>query len=86
MAILGEAAVRMIHRHRMGSRIFWRVSRLTYSGGRPMAILGWLHDGAARTPGVCVELDPAKLRRGANHRLFFYDEVTVDPRYAPAGR
>lgn len=35
-----------------------------------------------RTPVYICELDPAKLRKAAaTKNTYYYDEVTVDPRY-----
>ena len=61
--------------------MFARVSELSYSGEHPIAVLSWLHDGDARMPGVCVELDPAKLHQGSSRRVFLYDGITEDPRF-----
>lgn len=82
MPRLDGAAVRVIHRHRIGGREFTRISELTYVGRRPMAVLSWLHEGGKAIPGFCVELDPDLLRKGPNRRIFRYDGVTVDPRYS----
>jgi len=74
--------VRVMHRHRIGAAPeFLRVSPLSFNGRRPIAVLTWLNEGEARTPGVCVELDPAKLRPGPGRGVFFYDGVTADPRF-----
>lgn len=72
--------VRVIHRHRIGRRAFTRVSELAYLGGRPFAVLTWIHHGDGLVPGVCVPLDGAKLRPGATRRMFRYDGETADPR------
>lgn len=78
-----KAAVRVIHRHRIGTQpAFARVSELVFVQERPLAVLSWLEYGGVRTPCVCVELDPAKLRPGVNRRVFTYEGTTVDPRYA----
>ena len=77
-----EGGVRVIHRHRIGQRpAFVRVSELSFNGRHPVAILSWLNEGALRTPGVCVELDPAKLHSGAGRRLWMYEGETTDPRF-----
>ena len=76
-----QGAVRVIHKHRIGRLQFARVSELTYSGDRPVAVLTWIYSGDVRTPCVCVELDPNRLRPGAVRRLFVYDGVTTDPRF-----
>lgn len=75
-------AIRVVHRHRIGRHVFARVSELTYLGNRPMAVLSWLHHGEKITPGVCVELDPVKLRQGATRRLYRYEGITDDPRWS----
>jgi hypothetical protein len=75
---------KVIHRHREGSKIFRRVSELVFISGRPKAVLGWIDTGGVRTPIYICELDPAKLRKAAaTPNTFYYDEVTVDPRYEP---
>jgi hypothetical protein len=76
------AAVRVIHRHQIGTREFTRVSELSYVGRRPVVVLSWLHDEGKVMPGICVELDPAKLRKGPGRRVLRYDGITVDPRYS----
>ena len=77
--------LKVIHRHRSGSFEFRRVSELTFVGGKPKAILGWIDVGGLRTPVYLCDLDPAKLRRAAGGKseknTYFYDDVTVDPRY-----
>ena len=78
--------LKVIHRHRVGNFEFRRVSELVYVRGRPKAILGWIDVGGIRTPIHLVELDPARLRRAAavgnaNKGTYYYDAVTVDPRY-----
>lgn len=43
---MGEAMVRVIHRHRIGRQpAFARVSELIYSQERPLALLTWLNSG-----------------------------------------
>ena len=76
--------LKVIHRHRAGISTFRRVSELVFTGGRPRAVLGWIDTGSVRTPVYICELDPAKLRRSASLKdTYYYDEVTVDPRYEP---
>jgi hypothetical protein len=80
-------ALKVIHRHRVGTRTFRRVSELVFIAGRPMAVLDWINNGGMRTPIYICDLDPAKLRRWPagskrHHRYYFYDDVTVDPRFA----
>jgi hypothetical protein len=84
MALGHLVAVRVIHRHRIGKTVFARVSELTYRDGQPFAVLTWIQFGEMLAPCVCVPLDPAKLRRGSDRRVFRYDGITVDPRYALA--
>jgi hypothetical protein len=78
--------LKVIHRHRIGSFEFRRVSELVYVRGRPKAILGWIDVGGVRTPIHLCDLDPAKLRKAAagndaNQKTYYYDAVTIDPRY-----
>ncbi len=72
--------LKVIHRHRVGSRKLRRVSELVYVGGKPKAVLEWIDIAGVRTPLYVSELDPRKLRRGKPHRTFYYDGETVDPR------
>lgn len=77
--------LKVIHRHRSGSSTFRRVSELVFVSGRPKAVLGWIDAGGVRTPIYICELDPTKLRKAAAIKnTYYYDEVTVDPRYEPA--
>ena len=77
-----RAGLKVIHRHRVGSDEFRRVSELVYVRGRPKAILGWIDVGGMRTPIYMSDLDPKKLRKAAAApNTFYYDEVTTDPRY-----
>jgi hypothetical protein len=76
--------LKVIHRHRVGGSVFRRVSELVYIHGQPNALLGWINIGGLRTPIYICDLEPAKLRRASGERAkntFYYDEVTVDPRY-----
>jgi len=84
MAVTLGAAIRVIHRHRIGRMVFARVSELTYRDGQPLAVLTWIQFGEILAPCVCVQLDPAKLRPGSERRVFSYDGITVDPRYPVA--
>jgi hypothetical protein len=84
--------LKVIHRHRVGSFEFRRVSELIFVEGRPKAILGWIDVGGVRTPIHLCDLNPAKLRKAAAGNAakdtFYYDSVTIDPRYEsllPAG-
>jgi hypothetical protein len=84
MALAHGAAVRVIHRHRIGKTVFARVSELTYRDGQPLAVLTWIQLREVLAPCVCVQLDPAKLHPGSDRHVFRYDGVTADPRYAVA--
>jgi hypothetical protein len=79
--------LRVIHRHRVGDVEFRRVSELVFVRGRPKAILGWIDVGGVRTPIFLCDLDPAKLRKAASagKNTYYYDAVTVDPRYEQLG-
>ena len=81
--------LKVIHRHRVGSLEFRRLSELVFIGGRPKAILGWIDVGGVRTPIYMCDLDPAKLRKAvagnAAKDTYYYDSVTVDPRYEELG-
>ena len=73
---------KVIHRHRVGSFEFRRVSELAVIRGVPKAILGWVDVGGVRTPIYLCDLDPGKLRQSPGSRdTWYYDAVTVDPRY-----
>jgi hypothetical protein len=77
--------LKVIHRHRAGNLVFRRVSELVFVRGKPKAVLGWVDTGGMRTPIYISELDPAKLHKAAaTANTYYYDEVTVDPRYEPA--
>jgi hypothetical protein len=74
--------LKVIHRHRAGDSTFRRVSELVFIRGRPRAVLGWIDAGGVRTPIYICELNPAKLHKAAALKnTYYYDEVTVDPRY-----
>ena len=76
--------LKVIHRHRAGDSTFRRVSELVFIRGKPRAVLGWIDVGGVRTPIYIAELDPAKLKKAAAlPNTYYYDEVTVDPRYEP---
>ena len=76
---LARVPQKVTHRHRIGSRVFRRVSELVYIRGRPKAILHWIDIAGVRTP-LYAELDPEKLRqpqtRGTPAR---YEGITVEP-------
>jgi hypothetical protein len=77
--------LKVIHRHRVGHLEFRRVSELVFVGDRPKAILGWIDVGGVRTPVHLCDLDPKRLRKAsalnATHNTYYYDAVTIDPRY-----
>lgn len=78
--------LKVIHRHRVGSFEFRRVSELVYVRGRPKAILGWIDVGGVRTPIYLCDLDPVKLHRSASSpNTYYYEEITVDPRFEALG-
>lgn len=81
--------LRVIHRHRVGKLEFRRVSELVFVRGRPKAVLGWIDVGGMRTPIFLCDLDPAKLRKAASgnntKNTYYYDDVTIDPRYEELG-
>jgi hypothetical protein len=81
--IRAVGAVRVVHRHRIGARVFTRVSELSFLHGKPIVVLTWLHKGGQRIPGVFVALEEDKLRAGANRRIFSYTGITCDPRFPP---
>jgi hypothetical protein len=82
----GRLGFKVIHRHQVGNHEFRRVSELVFVGGRPKAVLGWIDVGGMRTPVYLADLDPAKLKKAAAARnTYYYDEVTVDPRFEEIG-
>jgi hypothetical protein len=80
-----RVGMKVIHRHRVGDQVFKRVSELVYVGGKPRALLHWINSAGVRTPLYICELDPEKLRPTEVHNTFYYDEMTVDPRFEPVG-
>ncbi len=78
--------LKVIHKHRMGSRRFRRVSELVFiPNGKPRVVLEWVDLGGIRSPLYIAELDPEKLRRAKRQRnTYYYDGETVDPRYLDA--
>jgi hypothetical protein len=78
--------LQVVHRHRAGDITYRRVSELVFVGGRPKAVLGWINaGGGVRTPISSCDLDPKKLRKAAaTPKTYYYEDVTVDPRYEPA--
>jgi len=78
--------LKVIHRHRVGERVFRRVSELVMIDGQPKALLGWINLGGVRTPIYLCELDRSKLHQSpASATTFYYDELTVDPRFEALG-
>ena len=71
---------KVIHRHRIGSKVLRRASEFVMVRGQPKAILRWIDIAGIRTP-ICVDLDPAKLRRIAVGPVvtFYYHGTTADP-------
>jgi hypothetical protein len=81
-----RSGFRVIHRHRIGNIVVRRSSELVFARGRPIALLEWINLGGVRTPLYSCQLDPAKLRQAPDDRhTYYYDEVTVDPRFANLG-
>lgn len=77
--------LQVIHRHRAGDITYRRVSELVFVHGRPKAVLGWINAGGVRAPISICDLDPKKLKKAAaTPKTYYYEEVTVDPRYEPA--
>ena len=75
--------LKVIHRHRVGSFVFARVSELVFVGERPRAVVGWINLAGVRTPIYICELDADRLRdSSASKGTFYYDGTTIDPRYA----
>lgn len=78
--------LKVIHRHRIGERIFRRVSELVMIAGKPKALLGWINLGGVRTPIYLCELERTKLRQSqTSSSTFYYDEITIDPRFEALG-
>jgi hypothetical protein len=78
--------LKVIHRHRVGDKVFRRVSELVVIDGQPKALLGWINLGDVRTPIYLCDLDQAKLRRSSTSaNTLHYDETTVDPRFEALG-
>jgi len=77
-----RVGLKVIHRHRVGNRVFRRVSELVFVDGRPKALLSWIDIGGIRTPLYICELDRSKLRapKGVKN-TYYYDATTVDPRF-----
>ena len=81
----GRLGLKVIHSHRTGDSTSRRVSELVFVHGQPKAVLGWIDAGGVRAPIYICDLDPAKLRKAAAIKnTYYYDEVTVDPRFEPA--
>lgn len=73
---------KVVHRHRVAGRTFRRVSELVFVGGKPRAVLDWIENAGVTVPLYACDLDPDKLRKPPRgSRTYYYDEVTVDPRY-----
>jgi hypothetical protein len=77
--------LKVIHRHRIGSRTFRRVSELVFVQGKPRAMLEWVDLGGVRSPIYVADLDATKLHKAKSlPNTYFYDGLTVDPRYEDA--
>ena len=81
--------VRVIHRHRLGGLVYRRVSELVFIDGLPKAVLAWI-DMAGDRAAIYCDLEPDKLREsfmrqrtqgGRAKTTYYYDEITVNPRY-----
>jgi hypothetical protein len=73
---------KVVHNHRIGSRVILRVSELVFVNGRPRAILEWLDLGGVRAPIYVEGLDPSKLRALRRQRhTYYYEGTTTDPRF-----
>ena len=77
---LARVPQKVLHRHRIGSREFRRVSELVFIRSEPKVILRWIDIAGVRAP-IYADLDRAKLRRiqTAQSPTFRYDGTTVDP-------
>ena len=71
---------KVVHRHRIGSLVFRRVSEFVVVRGAPKAVLRWINIAGVRTP-IYLDLDPAKLRRirAGARTLMHYLGTTLDP-------
>ena len=77
---------KVIHKHRIGDKVFRRVSELVVIDGQPKALLGWINLGDVRTPIFLCDLDQTKLHRSATSaHTYYYEEITVDPRFEALG-
>lgn len=76
--------LRVIHQHRVRGRNSRRESDLIFVNGQPFALPEWINLGGVRTPLYSCELDSSKLRAADGmKRTYYYDAVTVDPRFEP---
>ena len=75
-----RTGLKVVHRHRVGEVVVRRVSELAFVHGRPIALLEWINLGGVRTPLYVCELDASKLRQ-TDKTTYYYDAVTVDPRF-----
>ena len=77
-----RSGLKVWHRHRVGKSEIRTLSELIIVNDHPRAILGWIDVGGVRTPAYQCELDPKRLHKAAaNPGIYYYDGVTVDPRY-----
>jgi len=78
--------LKVIHKHRIGDKIFRRVSELVVIDGQPKALLGWIDMGGVRTPIYLCDLNQQKLHRSSSSpNTYYYEEITVDPRFEALG-
>ncbi|MGQ0545526.1 MAG: hypothetical protein ACT4P3_09370 [Betaproteobacteria bacterium] len=75
-----RGALKVVHRHQVGGKLFRRVSELVYLQGKPVAVVRWIDIGGVRAPLYTCVLDEAKLHAEARGR-YTYDGITVDPRF-----
>lgn len=77
---LARVPQKVIHRHRIGERVFRRASELVFLRGKPKAILRWIDSAGVRTP-IYAELDPSLLKpaQAARRGTYQYDGTTTDP-------
>lgn len=81
-----RVGLKVIHKHRIGDKVFRRVSELVLIDGQPKALLGWIDMGGVRTPIYLCDLDHRKLHRSASSpNTYYYEEITVDPRFEAFG-
>jgi hypothetical protein len=76
---LARVRQKVVHRHRIGARVFRRVSEIVFIRGKPKAILRWIDIAGVRTP-IYADLDAERLKRMRTaHVTYLYDGTTTDP-------